>query len=175
MFDSSKILSGGELDDGQEITVDRCQHCYLFFRVGWQHLCKRRSGGSGRASNRNFCRSQSNSSLTKKGSPSRTGLNKHRHSRVKEKRGHSGTKRGIPTRSQASQNLKNVALNRCLPIDEGGLQCFIECLRDSVPPEVIMQCIESCGSRQWANCAVCLGTGVLVVISCGVACYPQVY
>lgn len=52
-------------------------------------------------------------------------------------------------------------------------ECFTDCLGRSVPPELVLQCGEACANQNYAQCAVCIGVGVYVVISCGVECFPS--
>jgi hypothetical protein len=58
-------------------------------------------------------------------------------------------------------------------IDSGGPGCFVNCLANSVPPDVVLECIGSCANCQYVNCAVCLGVGVYVVYQCAKNCFSE--
>jgi hypothetical protein len=51
--------------------------------------------------------------------------------------------------------------------------CFTDCLAESVPPDVVLECISSCGTKQYVNCALCIGVGVYVVYQCASNCYGE--
>ena len=66
---------------------------------------------------------------------------------------------------------KSNGLHGTCRLDNGGWQCFIDCVGSALPPDVILTCADSCNNGQWSTCATCLGVGLYVVVTCGAGCY----
>ena len=77
----------------------------------------------------------------------------------------------IVIRRLTAKNARNKLL-RCRRDENGFWQCFVDCAGSSLPPDVIITCMEACVSKQWGTCAACLEVGVVVVITCGGSCLP---
>lgn len=76
------------------------------------------------------------------------------------------TKAGVRSAETKKVSKSNPPKRR---MDEGN--CFTDCLLENLNPEVVAECASNCANKQYVNCAICLGVGVYIVISCGNRCY----
>ncbi len=74
---------------------------------------------------------------------------------------------GSQSKSRVSDKVKSKSKCTEALYSEG---CFTDCLARSVPPDVLLTCMEACGNVQVVTCATCLGVGVYIVWSCYSSC-----
>src|SRR5690349_469991 len=75
---------------------------------------------------------------------------------------HSAKTKKVSKRPRAKESLCSKSAAK-MPEEAG---CFLDCLANSVPPDVVLTCAEACANGNYGTCAICLGVGVGIVISC---------
>lgn len=53
--------------------------------------------------------------------------------------------------------------------DQAG-PCMIQCILDSVPPEVAVECATACATMNLPTCIACVGVAATVLVTCAIAC-----